>query len=135
MILKKYNNKYKKQKNSQKDFNKYLKLIQKGRKVRNKKTLSNNNILFNGRNDAIKFVEYYGLMILETKRKETEGRWLEILTRKKMLQKLPIALALVRAGKNSENVLNETRQIVYSLYQSKEIIKKVYNNIIKSIQL
>ena len=52
-----------------------------------------------------------------------------------MLQKLPIALALVRAGKNSENVLNETRQIVYSLYQSKEIIKKVYNNIIKSIQL
>ena len=103
--------------------------------MRNKKTLSNNNILFNGRNDAIKFVEYYGLMILETKRKETEGRWLEILTRKKMLQKLPIALALVRAGKNSENVLNETRQIVYSLYQSKEIIKRVYNNIIKSIQL
>ena len=103
--------------------------------MRNKKTLSNNNILFNGRNDAIKFVEYYGLMILETKRKETEGRGLEILTRKKMLQKLPIALALVRAGKNSENVLNETRQIAYSLYQSKEIIKKVYNNIIKSIQL
>ena len=103
--------------------------------MRNKKALSNNNILFNGRNDAIKFVEYYGLMILETKRKETEGRGLEILTRKKMLQKLPIALALVRAGKNSENVLNETRQIVYSLYQSKEIIKKVYNNIIKSIQL
>ena len=103
--------------------------------MRNKKTLSNNNILFNGRNDAIKFVEYYGLMILETKRKETEGRGLEILTIKKMLQKLPIALALVRAGKNSENVLNETRQIVYSLYQSKEIIKKVYNNIIKSIQL
>ena len=103
--------------------------------MRNKKTLSNNNILFNGRNDAIKFVEYYGLMILETKRKETEGRGLEIITRKKMLQKLPIALALVRAGKNSENVLNETRQIVYSLYQSKEILKKVYNNIIKSIQL
>ena len=103
--------------------------------MRNKKSLSNNNILFNGRNDAIKFVEYYGLMILETKRKETEGRGLEILTLKKMLQKLPIALALVRAGKNSENVLNETRQIVYSLYQSKEIIKKVYNNIIESIQL
>ena len=103
--------------------------------MRNKKTLSNNNVLFNERNDTIKFVEYYGLMILETKRKETEGRGLEILTRKKMLQKLPIALALVRAGNNSENVLNETKQIVYSLYQSKEIIKKVYNNIIKSIQL
>ena len=46
-----------------------------------------------------------------------------------------IALAQVKEGNNSENVLNEIREIVYSLYQSKEITKKVYNNIIKSIQL
>ena len=52
-----------------------------------------------------------------------------------MLQRLPIALALVKAGTNSENLLNEIRQIVYSLYQSKKIIEKVYNNIIKSIQI
>ena len=52
-----------------------------------------------------------------------------------MLQRLPIALAQVKAGNNSESLLNEIRQIVYSLYQSKEITKKVYNNIIKSIQL
>ena len=52
-----------------------------------------------------------------------------------MLQKLPIAPAQVKAGNNPENLLNEIRQIAYSLYQSKEIIKKVYNNIIKSIQL
>ena len=51
-----------------------------------------------------------------------------------MLQRLPIALAQVKAGNNSENLLNEIRQIVYSLYQSKEIIRKEYNNIIKSIQ-
>ena len=51
-----------------------------------------------------------------------------------MLQRLPIALAQVKAGNNSENLLNEIRQIIYSLYQSKEITKKVYNNIIKSIQ-
>ena len=51
-----------------------------------------------------------------------------------MFQRLPITLAQVKAGNNSENVLNEIRQIVYSLYQSKEITKKVYNNIIKSIQ-
>ena len=52
-----------------------------------------------------------------------------------MLQRLPIASAQVKAGNNSENVFNEIRKIVYSLYQSKEITKKVYNNIIKSIPL
>ena len=52
-----------------------------------------------------------------------------------MLQRLPIAVALVKAGNNSENLLNEIRQIVNSLYQSKEITKKVYNNIIKSIKV
>ena len=51
-----------------------------------------------------------------------------------MLQRLPIALVQAKAGNNSKNLLNETRQIVYSLYQSKEITKKVHNNIIKSIQ-
>ena len=51
-----------------------------------------------------------------------------------MLQRLPIALAQVKAGNNSENLLNEIRQVVYSLYQSMEITKRVYNNIIKSIQ-
>ena len=51
-----------------------------------------------------------------------------------MLQRLPIALAQVKTGNNSESLLNEIRQIVYSLYQSKQITKKVYNNIIKTIQ-
>ena len=50
-----------------------------------------------------------------------------------MLQKLPIALAQVNAGNNSENSLNEIRQIIYSLYQSKEISKKVCNNLMKSL--
>ena len=52
-----------------------------------------------------------------------------------MFQRLPIALAQVKSGNNSESLLNEIRQIVYSLYQSKEITKKAYNNIIKSIQI
>ena len=64
-----------------------------------------------------------------------KGTGLKILTPKQMLQRLPIALAQVKAGNNSENLLNEIRKIVYSLYQSKQITKKVYNNIIKSIQL
>ena len=50
-----------------------------------------------------------------------------------MLQRLPIALAQLKAGNNSENSLNEIRQIIYSLYQSKEITKKLYNNLIKSL--
>ena len=51
-----------------------------------------------------------------------------------MLQRLPKAPAQVKHGNNSESLLNEIRQIVYSLYQSKKIIKKVYNNTIKSIE-
>ena len=49
-----------------------------------------------------------------------------------MLQRLPTALAQVKTGRN---LLNEIRQIVYSLYHSKEITKKVYNDIIKSIKI
>ena len=60
---------------------------------------------------------------------------LKVLTPKQMLQRLPIALALVKSGNNSESLLNQIRQIVCSLYQSKQITKKVYNNIIKSINI
>ena len=52
-----------------------------------------------------------------------------------MLTRLPIVLAQVKAGSNSENLLNEIRETVYCLYQSKEINKKVYNNIIKPMHL
>ena len=74
-------------------------------------------------------------MILEAKRQEQEGTGLKILTPNQMLKRSPIALAQVKAGNNSESLLNEIRQIVYSLYQSKEITKKVYNNIINSIKV
>ena len=52
-----------------------------------------------------------------------------------MFQRLPIALAQVKAGKISENVLNGIRQIIYYLYQAKEITKKVYNNIMNSVKV
>ena len=52
-----------------------------------------------------------------------------------MLQRLPIALAQVKAGTASENLLNEIRQIIYSLYREKEIAKKVYNNIMNLINV
>ena len=64
-----------------------------------------------------------------------QGIGLKILTPKQMLQRLPIALAQIKAGNNSESLLNEIRQILYSLYQSREMTKRVYNNIIKSIKV
>ena len=56
-----------------------------------------------------------------------EGERIKILTPNQMPKRLPIALAQVKAGNISESLLNEIRQIVYSLYRSKEITKKVYN--------
>ena len=77
-------------------------------------------MFFNARNNAIKFIEEYGSIILEAKllaKQEETG--LKILTPKQMLQRFPIALAQIKAGSNSEGLSNEIRQTVYSLYQSK----------------
>ena len=91
------------------------------------------------REGTINFFRDYGKMVIDaayrSKQNETEGKGLKILTTKQMLQRLSIALAQVKAGNNSENLLNEVWQIVYSLYQSKQIAKKVYNNLIKSINV
>ena len=94
-------------------------------------------MLYKAGNEAIKFYDDYSLMMSEAKTKakenETKGTGLKILTSKQILQRLPIALAQMKAGNHSQNLLNEIRQIIYSLYQSKEITKKVYNNIINSL--
>ena len=91
-------------------------------------------MLYKARNEAIKFYDDHSLMMSEAKTKATKGTGFKILTPKQILQRLPIALAKVKAGNNSEDLLNEVRQFVYSLYQSKQITKRVYNNIIKLIQ-
>ena len=67
--------------------------------------------------------------------KSTQGKGLKILTPKQMLQGLPIALAQVKSSNTSENLLNEIIQIIYFLYQAKEITKKVYKNIMNSIKV
>ena len=94
---------------------------------------------YNSREKVINFFSnYIGILSnanYDAKQNETKGTGLKILTPKQMLQRLPIALAQVKSGNNSESLLNEIRQIVYSLYQSKQITKKVYNNIIKSINV
>ena len=89
------------------------------------------------REEVINFFRDYIEMLsdanYDSKHSETKGKGLKILTPKQMLQRLPIALAQVKAGNNSQSLLNEIKQIVYSLYQFKQITKKVYHNIIKSI--
>ena len=90
-------------------------------------------MLYKARNEAIEFYDHYSSMMSEAKYRTTKGTGLKILTPKQMLQRLPIALAQVKTGNNSESLLNEIRQILYSLYQSKQITKKVCNNIFKSI--
>ena len=95
----------------------------------------NVEIFYKVRDKDIKFYDDYSLMMSESKYRATKGTGLKILTPKQMLQRFPIALAQLKAGNNSESLLNEIRQIVYSLYQSKQITKKVYSNIIKSINI
>ena len=53
---------------------------------------------------------------------------------RQMLQRLPTALAQLKASNTSENLLNEVKQIKYYLYWAKEIAKKVYNQIMKSLK-
>ena len=72
-------------------------------------------MLYKARNKAIKFYDDYSSIAFESKNKaqsQTSGKGLKILTSKQLLQRLPIALAQVKAA-------NQIRQIVYSLYQSK----------------
>ena len=91
--------------------------------------------LYNARKAAIDFFDEYTSRASEARHQAKKGTGLKILTPNQMVKRLPIALAQIKAGNNSESLLNEIRQIVYSLYRSKEITKKVYNNIIKSIKV
>ena len=76
------------------------------------------DMLYKAKNEAIEFFDEYSSMVSEAKDKaRNEGKGFKILTPKQLLLRLPIALAQVKAAKNSENVLNEIRQIVYPLYQ------------------
>ena len=62
-----------------------------------------------------------------------QGQGLKILTPNQMLSRLPITLAQLKAGNNSDKLKNEIRQLLYSLYRSKNMTKQVYNNLINYI--
>ena len=126
-------------KNKPNEFLNKLNNLKIGKKTaEQKETINNLEKFYYSREKVINFFRDYTEMLSDAnyhaKQNKTKEKGLKILTPKQMLLRLPIALAQVKAGNNSESLLNEIRQIVYFLYQSKEITKKVYNNIIKSIQ-
>ena len=92
-----------------------------------RKTIDHLEKFYHSREEIINFFRDYGKLVLDatykSKQNETKRKGLKILTPKEMLQRLPIALAQVKAS-NTASLLNEIRQIVYSLYQSKQITKK-----------
>ena len=69
-------------------------------------------------------------MILEFNNQNQEGKGLKILTPDQMISRLPISLAQLKAGNNSEKLKNGIRQLLYSLYRSKKLTKAIFNNLI-----
>ena len=61
------------------------------------------------------------------------GKGLKILTPRQMLTRLPISLAQLKAGNNSEKLKNEIRQLLYSLYRSKKLTKQLYKSLVDII--
>ena len=77
----------------------------------------------------LEFVE----KILKFNEQNQQGKGLKILTPNQMLSRLPISLAQLQAGNNSEKLKNEIRQLLYFLYCSKNMTKQVYHNLINYI--
>ena len=68
--------------------------------------------------------------ILDFNKQNQEGKGLKILTPNQMLNRLPITLAQLKAGNNSNKVKNEIRQLLYSLYRSKNMTDQIYKSLI-----
>ena len=79
--------------------------------------------------NIVKIVE----KILNFNKQQQLGEGIKILTPNQMLSRLSISLAQLEAGNNSNKLKNEIRQLLYSLYRSKNMTKRVYNNLIKHI--
>ena len=71
--------------------------------------------------------------ILEFNKQNQLGGGLKILTPDQMLSRLPITLAQLKAGNNSEKLKNEIRQLLYSLYRSKKLTKQLYKSLVDII--
>ena len=67
------------------------------------------------------------------KRRNQPGQGLKILTPDQMLSRLPINLAQLKGGNNSQKLINKIRQLLYSLHRSKKLTKTIYNHLINAI--
>ena len=74
------------------------------------------------------------ILDFNNKFQKQQGSGLNILTPNQMLSRLPIVLAQLKAGNNSEELKNEIRQIFYSLYRSKKLTKQLYKSLIDTIK-
>ena len=88
---------------------------------------------YKSRQAIIKLFKDYFSIVSEVKYEIKYGEGIKILTPKQILQRLPIAFAQVKTRITSQNLINQIRQIICSLYRAKEITKKVCNNIMNSV--
>ena len=89
--------------------------------------------LLNFRNDLLNATTA-SMLPLKTEEDEQTGKGLKILTPQQMLTRLPMSLAQLQAGNNSQKLKNEIWQLLYALYRSKMINKLVYDNLINTIK-
>ena len=120
---------------NQMEFQSKLSSVRMGGNKTNKLLSEIENMIsfYKSREEVIKFYNDYFKMVHKAEYNSKHGKGLKTLHLKQLLQRLPIALALVKAGNTSENLIN--RQIIYSLYQEEEITKKGYDNIMNLIKL
>ena len=71
--------------------------------------------------------------IIDFNKQNKIGKGLEILRPDQMLSRLPVTLAQLKAGNNSEKLKNQIRQLLYSLYRSKKLTKQIYKSLIDTI--
>ena len=71
--------------------------------------------------------------ILEFNKQNQSGQGLKMLTPNQMLSRLPISLAQLKVGNNSEKLKNDIRQVLYSLYRSKKLSKQLYKRLVDII--
>ena len=110
--------------------------MNRSEKSENQKSVINNiKTFYQSRGKGIKLFDDYSRFVSKAKYKTKYGEGWKILTPKQMFERLPIALVQVKVGNTSENLLNEIRQIIYSLSWAKETTKKVYNKIMNSIKV
>ena len=100
-------------------------LIKEWKKSKTKKTIEDIKTFYEQRQKVIKLFDNFSRILSKGKYKSKHGIGLKILIPKQMLQRLPRPLAQVKASNTSENLLNEIRQIIYSLYRGKKVTKKV----------